>query len=121
MRRAISRRIDRALNFSASWDWAQVCGINRGHSAGRWSLPGDEGLVTSICLAVAIPVAATGAVVVCGEERRGVTRGGRGAKSTVSLDPCAAAGGSFHRKLSNGQTLRRVVGGTHPSLYQCGR
>ena len=46
-------------------DWAQVCGINRGHSAGRLSLPGDEGLVTSICLAVAIPVAAIDAVVVC--------------------------------------------------------
>ena len=65
MRLAISRRIDRALNFSASLDWAQVCGINRGHSAGRWSLPGDEGLVTSIGLAVAIPVAAIDAVVVC--------------------------------------------------------
>ncbi len=63
MRLAISRRIDRALNFSASWEWAQVCGINRGHSAGRLSLPGDEGLVTSICLAVAIPVAAIGEVV----------------------------------------------------------
>ncbi len=109
MRLAISRRIVRALNFSASWDWAQVCGSNRGHSAGRWSLPSDEALVISICVVVAIPVVAIGAVVVCGEERRGVTRGGRGTKSTVSLEPCAAAGGSFHQKLSNGQTLGLVV------------
>ena len=40
--------------------WAQVCGINRSHSAGRLSLHGDEGLVTSICLASAICVAANG-------------------------------------------------------------
>ena len=35
------------------------------HSIHPLSLPGDAGLVTSICLAVAIPVAAIGAVVVC--------------------------------------------------------
>ena len=49
-------------------DWAQVCGIDRVHSAGRLSLQDDEGLVTSICLAAAIRVAANGAVVVCVEE-----------------------------------------------------
>jgi hypothetical protein len=37
---------------------AQVCGINQGHSAARLILQGDEGLVTLICLEVAIPIAA---------------------------------------------------------------
>ena len=39
-------------------DWAQVCGINQRHSAGRLSLPGDKGLVTSIFLAAALRVVA---------------------------------------------------------------
>ena len=34
-------------------DCVQICGINRGHSAGHLSLQGDEGIVTSIFLAVA--------------------------------------------------------------------
>jgi hypothetical protein len=53
-------------------DWAQVCGINRGHSAGILSLSGNERLVTSIWLAAAIRVAAIVAVGLCVEERREV-------------------------------------------------
>lgn len=39
-----------------------VCEINQGHSTGRLSLQGDEGLVTSILLAVAIVVAVIGPI-----------------------------------------------------------
>ena len=42
--------------------WTQVCGISRGHLAGRPSLQDDKGLVTSI-LSAAIRVAAVGADV----------------------------------------------------------
>ena len=85
MRLAISRTPRSCVELFRLVDWAQVCGINRGHSAGRLSLPGDEGLVTSICLAVAIRVAAIVAVVLCVEERRGVKLCGRMTKRSISL------------------------------------
>jgi hypothetical protein len=90
-------------------DWAQLCGFNRGHSAGRRILPCGEGLVTSICLAAAIPVAAIGAVVGCGEEWSGVKLCGRRAKRTMSLEESAAADCPFDQRLSNGQAVRLVV------------
>ena len=108
-RLAISRTHRSRVELFRFVDWVQLCGINRGHSAGRWSLPGDEGLVTSICLAVAIPVAAVGAVVAGVEERCGPKLGGRMTKRAVSLEQRVAVDGPFHQKLSNGQTLRRVV------------
>ena len=43
-------------------DRVQVCGINRGHSAGRLSLQGDQGLVISTLQAVAISVVAICAI-----------------------------------------------------------
>ena len=73
-------------------DWVQPCGTNQGHSARRLTLHGDEGLVTSICLAsaflvaangeplgvsprcAAIPLAAVGDIVVCLEVQPGAAR-----------------------------------------------
>ena len=55
------------LVLCQSKDWAQVCGINRGHSAGRLSLQCDEGLVTSTFQAAAFRVAAIGAGAANGE------------------------------------------------------
>ena len=64
----------------------QVCGINRGHSVRRLSLHADEGLVTSILPAVAIPVAAIGTLVACVEELDGVKLCGRMTKLTIWLE-----------------------------------
>ena len=77
MRLAISRTHKSCVELFRLVDWAQVCGINQGHSAGRLGLPGDEGLVTSIFLAVALPVAATGVVL-----RRGIYMASRTAEMT---------------------------------------
>ena len=109
MRLAISRTPRSCVELFRLVDWAQVCGINRGHSAGRLSLPGDEGLVTSTFHAAAIRVAAIGAVVACVEERRGVKLCGRMTKRSILLEQRAAADSAFHQRLWNGQTLRLVV------------
>ena len=67
MRLAISRTHRSCVELFHLVDWAQFCGTNRGHSAGRLSLPGDDGLVTSKWLAAAIPVVAVGDVAANGE------------------------------------------------------
>ena len=68
MRLAISQTHGSCVELFPLVDWAHVCGINLGHSAGRLILQGDVGPVTSIWLAAAI-----GAVVVGGEVRCGLT------------------------------------------------
>ena len=119
MRLAISRRIDRALNFSASWIGRKSAESIRSTQRGRLSLPGDEGLVTSICLAVAIPVAAIGAVVVCSANAGSLVLLRRFPRS----DGCPPA----ERRTYVGEPLRRLARDTAAKTFMrqkrfgCGR